>query len=327
MDAASEQYLWTACRVERHMATLNLCGCDKLRCLSCMLIMTGSGRYPTRFIGINVLDCTLRVFMEMNHSEIYPMTIHHPGPHGWRGVIKGFKKIFKSFDFDSMDKLIIFGRSHVLVSSSLLWMFFNALAYFGRRILPLHTKSEMVGRADEIPMETTVLMPSSRHALAKLRRDGARGTIDEGDLQYYNNFNDSDSEVPQSRKRKKEQLIDMAVNSGAGDAASVSYPFVSYSSASGSAITQELLFCVLGRVNLPKRDAVWTKKEIARQCAFRRITEQAMSYFYLTGEVQQVVAEKGGVITRSMAIKLARDETQIRRQKEKAEQGCVCVAE
>ena len=61
----------------------------------------------------------------------------------------------------------------------------------------------------------------------------------------------------------------MAVNSGAGDAASVSYPFVSYSSASGSAITQELLFCVLGRVNLPKRIAVWTKKEIARQCAFR----------------------------------------------------------
>ena len=106
MDAASELYLWTACRVERHMATLNLCGCDKLRCLSCMLEMTGSGRYPTRFIGINVLDCTLRVFMEMNHFEIYPMTIHHPGPPGRWGVIKGFKKIFKSFDFDSMDTVL-----------------------------------------------------------------------------------------------------------------------------------------------------------------------------------------------------------------------------
>ena len=301
MDAASEHYLSTARSVERHMVNLNLCGCDFLRCYSCMLV---------RFMGTasNVLDCTLRSFMEMNHvGQNLTLTIHHPGPPGWWGAKNGSKKIFKSYDFDSMDKMVIFGRSHVLVSSSLLWMFFKALAFFGRRNLPLHTKSEMAGRA-EVPMDT-VLLPSSRHTLAKLRRDGAGGTNDEGDLQYYRDLNKS--ELP-SRKRGKGRLLDMAVDSYGGDAAAGSYPFLSSDSASGSAVTQELLFCGIRGVTRPRRLAVLSKRKFARHCAFRRKTEQALSFFYLTGEVQQVAEEKRGAITR---------------RKKKVGLGCVCVAE
>ena len=59
MESVSEHYLSTALRVEKHMVNLNLCGCDFVRCYSCMLV---------RFMGSNnVLDCTLRSFMEMNH--------------------------------------------------------------------------------------------------------------------------------------------------------------------------------------------------------------------------------------------------------------------
>jgi hypothetical protein len=263
--------------------------------------------------------------MEMNHvGQNLTLAIHHPGPPGWWGARNGSKTIFKSYDFDSMEKLIIFGRSHVLVSSSLLWMFFNALASFGTRNLPLHTKSEMVGRA-EVPMDT-VLMPSSRHVLAKLRRDGAGGTNDDGDLQYYRDFNDS--ELPQSRKRVKERLLaDMAVDSYGGDAAAGSYPFVSSNSGSGSAVTQELLFCGIRGVTWPKRLVLRKKREIARYRAFRRKTEQALSFFYLTGEVKQVVEEKGGAFTRSMAKKMAWKELLLHNKKYKAEQGCVCVAE
>ena len=313
MDAVSEHYLSTARRVERHMVNLNLYGCDFLRCYSCMLV---------RFIGTasNVLDCTLRSFMEMNHvGQNLTLAIHHPGPPGWWGAKNGSKKIFKSYDFDSMDKMVIFGRSHVLVSSSLLWMFFKALAFFGRRNLPLHTKSENAGRA-EVPMDT-VLLPSSRHTLAKLRRDGAGGTNEEGDLQYYRDLNKS--ELPSSKRGE--------VDSYGDDAAAGPFPFSSSNSASGSAVTQELLFCGIRGVTWPRRLAVLSKRKFARHCAFRRKTEQALSFFYLTGEVQQVAEEKRGAITRSMAKKMEKkmawEELLLRRKKYKAEKGCVCVAE
>ena len=328
-----EVYLRTAFRVDQHMVNNQLCGCDLLQCYSCI---------DRNIVNGNLAAGRLRSFIQSWRPwDNRPTRTYHPGPVGWRGTRNGSKKILNTCDFESLEKLIVFGRSHALISNSLLWKFFSALSSFGKRNLPLLTDEEVAqnrkaGVPSDIHMDTS-LSSSSRFALAKLRRDAAGGTKDEGELQYCRGWIDSE---PQPARKRKDELVTMMKSAGGhindGDAASGHLMIGLFGTAGTSlesAPLQELLFLVLGnsvypfesgpKYNVGQDDSVYGP-------GWRRRKAQ-LSYFYVrqSGAVPAVqAADQARMITRSMAAKQKkRDEKIVRTQRLKLEKGCVCVAE
>ena len=327
-----EAYLRTAFRIDNRMVNNQMCGCDLLQCYGCI---------NYKIVGGNLAAGRLKSLIESSGRDNRPTRTDHPGPVGWRGPRNGCKKILNTCDFDSIEKLIVFGRSHVLISNSLLWKFFGALSSFGKRNLPVLTDEEVAhnriaGAAAAMDMDTS-LSSSSRFALAKLRRDAAGGTKDEGELQYYRGWIDS---VPQpSRKRNDESLVTSKsaghINDGNAVSGHLMIRFGIAGTSLESAPMQELLFLVLGNAVYPfesgPRYNAGEDDSVLEPCWRRR--QAKLSYFYVrqAGDVPAVPAANHGpvrMITRIMAARQKRkDEHRIRTQLQKLEKGCVCVAE
>ena len=327
-----EVYLRTAFRVDNHMVNNQMCGCDLLQCYACIY---------SNILGDNLAAGRLKSFIQSGGWDNRPTRTDHPGPVGWRGPRNGCKKILNTCVFDSIEKLIVFGRSHALISNSLLWKFFSALSSFGKRNLPLLTDEEVAqnrkaGVSAAMDMDTS-LSSSSRFALAKLRRDAAGGTQDEGELQYYRGWIDS---VPQpSRKRKDELLVTMKsaghINGGNAASGHLMIRFGTAGTSLESAPLQELLFIVLGNAVYPFKSGprynAGEDDSVLEPCWGRR--KAKLSYFYVrqAGAVPAIPAAHhvpARMITRLMAARQKKgDEQRVRKQLQKLEKGCVCVAE